>query len=165
MGPRVAHAWWAGVALALLSYLVLHRLVQPSTMPVASPRDMGGMMMRSSCWGSQLWASTPFRSSYSEAHPCRPTTVATVSARARRGRDRCCRCPRWHALARVRATRGEAFRLQGYAVGETGGGGTDGGVDLVLRRGNDKFLVQCKQWKAFKVPVQPMRELYGVMTA
>ena len=46
-----------------------------------------------------------------------------------------------------------------------GGGGTDGGVDLVLRRGNDKFLVQCKQWKAFKVPVQPMRELYGVMTA
>jgi restriction system protein len=38
-------------------------------------------------------------------------------------------------------------------------------VDLVLRKGNERFLVQCKQWKAFKVSVQPVRELYGVMTA
>jgi restriction system protein len=27
---------------------------------------------------------------------------------------------------------GEAFRLQGYTVAEIGGGGADGGVDLVL---------------------------------
>ena len=30
---------------------------------------------------------------------------------------------------------GEGFRLQGYSVLESGGGGPDGGVDLVLRRG------------------------------
>ena len=29
---------------------------------------------------------------------------------------------------------GEAFRLQGYAVEETGLGGADGGIDLILRR-------------------------------
>jgi restriction system protein len=29
---------------------------------------------------------------------------------------------------------GEAFRLQGYQVMETGGNGADGGVDLVLRK-------------------------------
>ena len=43
---------------------------------------------------------------------------------------------------------GEAFRLQGYRVIETGGGGADGGIDLVLFKGSEKFLVQCKQWKA-----------------
>ena len=45
------------------------------------------------------------------------------------------------------------------------GGGADGGVDLVLAWGNEKFLVQCKQWKAFKVGVDVVRELYGVMAA
>jgi restriction system protein len=64
---------------------------------------------------------------------------------------------------------GEGFRLQGYKVAETGGGGPDGGVDLVLTRpgknGGEKFLVQCKQWRAFKVGVDVVRELYGVMAA
>ena len=60
---------------------------------------------------------------------------------------------------------GEAFRLQGYEVTELGGEGPDGGVDLVLRKGREKFLVQCKQWRAFKVGVAVVRELYGVMAA
>ena len=46
-----------------------------------------------------------------------------------------------------------------------GGGGADGGVDLVLRKDREKYLVQCKQWKAFKVGVTVVRELYGVMAA
>jgi len=64
---------------------------------------------------------------------------------------------------------GEGFRLQGYQVAETGGGGADGGVDLVLtkpgKNGGEKFLVQCKRWRAFKVGVDVVRELYGVMAA
>ncbi|KJA09014.1 hypothetical protein RP29_18765, partial [Acidovorax temperans] len=32
-------------------------------------------------------------------------------------------------------------------------------------KGTEKFLVQCKQWKAFKVGVDVVRELYGVMAA
>ena len=60
---------------------------------------------------------------------------------------------------------GEAFRRGGYSVEESGGGGADGGVDLVLRKDGEKFLVQCKQWKAYKVGVQVVRELYGVMAA
>jgi len=60
---------------------------------------------------------------------------------------------------------GEGFRLQGYQVTETGGGGADGGVDLVLTKGGEKFLVQCKQWRAMKVGVEIVRELYGVMAA
>jgi restriction system protein len=60
---------------------------------------------------------------------------------------------------------GEAFRAQGYAVMERGGTQADGGVDLVLRKGSETFLVQCKQWKAFKVGVEVVRQLYGVMAS
>jgi restriction system protein len=60
---------------------------------------------------------------------------------------------------------GEAFRLRGYSVEETGGGGADGGVDLRLRKGNEVFLVQCKQWRAYKVSVTVVRELLGAMAA
>ena len=35
----------------------------------------------------------------------------------------------------------------------------------MLRKGSEKYLVQCKQWKAFSVGVNIVRELYGVMAA
>lgn len=60
---------------------------------------------------------------------------------------------------------GEAFRRDGFSVRGNEGAGPDGGVDLVLSRGSEKYLVQCKQWKAFKVGVQVVREMYGLMTA
>jgi restriction system protein len=59
---------------------------------------------------------------------------------------------------------GEAYRRQGYSVEETLGGGADGGVDLVLRRGGEVTLVQCKRWSAkqrVKVPI--VREMYGIL--
>lgn len=59
---------------------------------------------------------------------------------------------------------GEAFRARGFRVRETPPG-ADGGVDLVLDRDGDRFLVQCKQWKAQTVGVSVVRELYGVMAA
>lgn len=59
----------------------------------------------------------------------------------------------------------ETFRQQGYHVVERGGNGPDGGVDLELYQGSDKYLVQCKQWKSQKVGVATVRELYGVMAA
>ncbi len=67
--------------------------------------------------------------------------------------------PEFEALA------GEAFRREGYLVEETGSAAGDGGVDLVLRRGGETVLVQCKQWQASKVDVRPVRELYGVVAA
>lgn len=60
---------------------------------------------------------------------------------------------------------GEAFRRKGYAVVETGGGGADGGVDLVVKRGSEVALVQCKHWKAWQVGLPAVRELLGAMTA
>jgi restriction system protein len=58
----------------------------------------------------------------------------------------------------------EAYRRQGYIVKETLGGGADGGVDLVLSRHGGTTLVQCKRWKGKPVPVQIVRELFGILT-
>ncbi|PPU16367.1 restriction endonuclease [Xanthomonas arboricola] len=58
---------------------------------------------------------------------------------------------------------GEAFRRQGYSVEETGLGGPDGGIDLILRKDGRRTLVQCKQWKRQQVGVSVVREMYGLL--
>lgn len=58
---------------------------------------------------------------------------------------------------------GEAFRREGYEVEESGLGGADGGIDLVLRRDGRRTLVQCKQWRRQKLPVNVVREMYGLL--
>ncbi|MDH5822698.1 restriction endonuclease [Luteimonas sp. RD2P54] len=58
---------------------------------------------------------------------------------------------------------GEAFRRQGYTVEESGLGGADGGIDLILRKDGQRTLVQCKQWQRRKVPVNVVREMYGLL--
>lgn len=59
---------------------------------------------------------------------------------------------------------GEAFRRQGYGIEETGQGGADGGVDLVLRRGGKTTLVQCKRWRQRQVNVSTVREMWGLLS-
>lgn len=58
---------------------------------------------------------------------------------------------------------GEVFRIRGFTVIENDSGGADGGIDLVLKKDGEIFLVQCKQWRAYKVSVTVVRELLGVM--
>ena len=55
----------------------------------------------------------------------------------------------------------ESFRRDGFVVREDPGGG----VDQVLEKGEEKFLVQCKHWKAKRVGAKEIRELYGIMAA
>jgi restriction system protein len=56
----------------------------------------------------------------------------------------------------------EAYRRRGYSVAETARG-ADGGVDLVLRRADQRIFVQCKHWSVARVDVRRVRELFGVM--
>ncbi len=58
---------------------------------------------------------------------------------------------------------GEAYRRKGYTITETGGGGADGGVDLVLNKNGETIFVQCKHWKMESVGVIIVRELLGVV--
>lgn len=58
---------------------------------------------------------------------------------------------------------GEAYRRLGYRIEETGQGGADGGIDLLLRKDGVTTLVQCKQWRTQKIGVAVVREMYGLM--
>ena len=162
--------WWVGVMLALLSYLLLHSVASQQVVATAQPGQVGAMVTQT------LWKTLASVGQYILPILC--LGGAGMSAWRRRVRQNLVA-----DVAQSKATDaldgmnwrefemlvGEGFRLQGYQVVETGGGGADGGVDLVLtkpgKNGGEKFLVQCKQWRAFKVGVDVVRELYGVMAA
>ena len=158
--------WWAGVAIAVIGYLVLHRMAAPTPIPAGQPGQVGQMITHSVIAGLATagqyivpligLAGAAISAFRKKQRAALVTDVSQASsASALDGMS-------WREFELLV---GEAFRLQGYRVAEIGGGGPDGGVDLVLSKGNEKFLVQCKQWKAFKVGVDVVRELYGVMAA
>jgi restriction system protein len=166
MGIVALMPWWAGVALGVLSYVLLHRVAATQVIATGQPGQLGLMATQ------MVWKS--FASIGQYILPLICFAGAGMSAWRRRERTGLVENVVHSKSADVldgmtwkqfEVLVGEAFRLQGYSVVETGGGGADGGVDLVLTRSGEKFLVQCKQWKAFKVGVDVVRELYGVMAA
>ena len=59
---------------------------------------------------------------------------------------------------------GELFRREGWAVQERGlQGRPDGNVDLELRRGNTRVIVQCKRWQSYLVTVDEIRAFAGTL--
>jgi restriction system protein len=70
------------------------------------------------------------------------------------------RAMNWQQFERVV---GEAYRRLGYQIEETGQGGADGGIDLLLRKDGATTLVQCKQWRNQKIGIAVVREMYGLM--
>jgi restriction system protein len=159
--------WWAALALAAGAYAGLHLL---ASRPVAAPSGLGQM---GDLMVAQMLQTVASIGQY--VLPGALVVGALLSLMRRRKRaqlyQRVAVQPGKAALEGISWREfeqlvGEWFRRQGYAVKETGGVGVgDGGVDLVLSRDGETYLVQCKQWKAFKVGVKVVRELLGVMAA
>ena len=57
------------------------------------------------------------------------------------------------------------FRDMGYStkVSGTHGAGGDHGVDIVAEKPGEKAVIQCKNWKAWRVGEPKLRDLYGAM--
>ncbi|HUW26278.1 MAG TPA: restriction endonuclease [Gallionella sp.] len=157
--------WWVGLILAVASYFWLH-YIAVAPVVVAQQGQMATVMTQS------LYKGLATAGQYVLPLVC--IIGALLSALGRWKRKQL--IDGVNASSAVSALNemtwqefemlvGEAFRRTGYTVSETGGGGADGGVDLVLVKGTEKFLVQCKQWRAYKVGVSTIRELYGVMAA
>lgn len=156
--------WWAGVTLGVVSYLVLHRLAVPPVVTLGTPpADVvkGSLISALATAGQYL---VPLLCGFG----------AIASAMRRRHRvalfNKAASSTPKAAIAEMSWREfemlvGEAYRLHGYSVMEMGGGGADGGVDLVLRRDAERFFVQCKHWKSSTVGVTVVRELFGVMSA
>src|SRR5450759_693913 len=154
--------WWGGVMLAGASYGALHLYVSRPMSPVALGETSTFLiqaMTRALATTGQYLLPVLF-------------LIAALTSVFRRRKRR-------QLLAGVSAAPdalnamswrefemlvGEAFRVQGYRVVETGGS-ADGGVDVVLRKDSEKYFVQCKQWRAQTVGVPIVRELYGAMAA
>ena len=158
--------WWAGVALAVVSYFLLHRLAMQPVTASAQPGQLGSMVTQT------LWRTLASFGQYIVPLICLAGAGVSVWRRKERRQlvsnvadARSANVLDGMSWQQFEKLVGEGFRLLGYRVAETGGGGADGGVDLVLAKGTEKFLVQCKQWRAFKVGVEVVRELYGVMAA
>jgi HJR/Mrr/RecB family endonuclease len=59
---------------------------------------------------------------------------------------------------------GELFRREGWKVEERGRQGRpDGGIDLMLTRGRERAIVQCKRWRSWQVGVEDVRSFAGVL--
>jgi restriction system protein len=57
------------------------------------------------------------------------------------------------------------YEAKGYDVEPRGGDTPDGGVDLIVRKGGSRWLVQCKHYRKQLVDVRDLRELLGLVTA
>jgi len=142
--------WWVGVVLALIAFVWLRSVagseVEMSTQPGQMGHSVLPLVFKSFAGVGQYVLPFVFlvgaalsawrRYQRRELHE-------RVASRPDRGVLDDMSWQQFEALV------GEAFRHRGYAVTETGGGGADGGVDLVLRKDAETFLVQCKQWKAY----------------
>ena len=159
--------WWACLIMALISYGVLHVIAaRPMIAPVAGPGQLGAAVSHglfttmamfgqyvlafAFCMAAILSAITVFRQKKLYSTVANRPDVAIMNEMS------------WNEFEMMV---GEHFRRQGFQVSRQGGNGPDGGVDLVLKNNSESYLVQCKQWKAYKVGVQPVRELYGVMAS
>jgi restriction system protein len=158
--------WWGGVAIAAIGYVVLHRMAAPVAVTAVQPGQITSIAVQSMITGLATAGQyiVPLiglvGAAMSFVRRKRRTALVTDVAQAKSANA--LDGMSWREFELLV---GEAFSLQGYRVTENGGAGPDGGIDLSMTKGNEKFLVQCKQWKAFKVGVDVVRELYGVMAA
>jgi restriction system protein len=147
--------WWVGIASGIVGYIAI-AVVVPAWLNASNPlfKHSGvGLRPVASIWlGMCCFAAfvSFIRSKFVSRKFDRQRSINDI-----RGLS-------WQSFESIV---GEAFRRKGYSVIENGGGGADGGIDLVLRKDGQKFFVQCKQWKVFSVGVKPIRELAGVVSA
>ena len=158
--------WWLCLLLATVSYAVLHPYATAPVVLNAAPGQLGSMMneaiLKGLATGGQYVLPIILVTGAAVSFLRRRKRGALIQSVADNPSGSMLRDMSWQEFELLV---GEAFRMRGYAVTECGGGGADGGVDIELRKGSEIFLVQCKQWRAYKVSVTVVRELYGVMAA
>lgn len=158
--------WWVGCLLATISFVILHLVAGIEVVKPQAVGDFGKFA------GKQLYVTLAFFGQifFPALFLLGAAASAIVNFKQKKRYDSVASNPQVSSLSEMtwqqfEGLTAEFFRRRGYAVLQTGGDKPDGGVDLVLSKGSDKYLVQCKQWRAYKVGVQVVRELYGVMAA
>lgn len=158
--------WWAGLVLALVSFVVLHVVASTPMGTLTGPNQMGSFVLKNIVRTFAIFGQLIIPAGF-----CIGALVSGINRiRQQKLYDKVASRPgvatlndmRWEDFERLVS---EYYRRNGFQVKREGGNGPDGGIDLVLNRGNETYLVQCKQWKAYKVGALPVREFYGVMAS
>jgi restriction system protein len=155
--------WWVGILLAAVSYLLLHAFAIYEATPDSirgSAGNIGGLLRGISSILQYIVPAIFILGSlgsivkrgnqdklYAQASTNTPLEVIDTMS--------------WHDFEQLTAA---VFRKEGFDVQDTNDG-PDGGVDLVLKKGGETYLVQCKHWRTYKVGVKVIRELYGVIAS
>ncbi|MDB5886541.1 MAG: restriction endonuclease [Polaromonas sp.] len=155
--------WWLGLALAVLVYGGLHHMAQ-KPLGTAKPGQMESFLLSAVAHGLALAGQylLPLLFGFGALLSAFRQDKAARLHAAAASRPGALDAMSWQESEILV---GEYFQRQAYGVTDNGGGGADGGVDMVLHGDDGSHLVQCKHWRALRVGVQPVRELYGVMAA
>lgn len=149
---------WVGPLLALLGFLVL-RFVMPSLLDQGGEHPGAGTAFGGMARGFAAPAAIVVLFLWVAAEAQKRRRRRLLDGQSGLASIRSLSWQEFEHLA------GEAYCRQGYVVQETGRTSGDGGIDLWLRRGDERVVVQCKRWRTYRVGVKPVRELYGVMTS
>lgn len=158
--------WWVGVILAAVAYLVLHPVATMEIAISGSTKDIGvsvskAMFKAAATVGQYVLPAAFLIGAIVSVFSRWKLNALHDQAATGESKD-VLQAMSWREFEQLV---GEHFRRQGFSVTVLARGGADGGVDIILSRGGDRYLVQCKQWKARRVGVETIRELYGVMAA
>jgi len=145
--------WWVSIVVGIISYVAM-RFVIPAMFAGNPLGDVLGRGIAQFSWVALIFllpaGLSAFRSARKSQRLDRQTSIESI------------RVLPWKQFEDLL---GEAYRRQGYSVVENSSLGADGGVDLTIRREGATYLVQCKQWRTYKVGVKVIREMFGLMTA
>lgn len=148
--------WWAGVALAFVAWLGFQRLalIEAETAIDGVLRGLAAafqyMLPSLLCAAAAISAWVHYRQYRNYANvagECGQDALEMLS---------------WREFEQLV---GEYFRRKGFNVEHRSGRRPDGGVDLVARIGDDRYLVQCKHWRVQRVGVAVVREICNVAAA
>ncbi|MGQ5523351.1 restriction endonuclease [Chitinimonas sp. PSY-7] len=162
LGGSLRLSWKVSVLLAVLSYLVLHSMAGLSVPVPEGARYLPSLITAQFISGLATWLQCLLPSFF--------IAVALFSFWRARQHDEDEVNPTLQALQGIGWEEFEvliaaAFQKLGYTVRSRSGCSPQGGVDVVLTKRCEVFLVQGSQWQAKHVGAQPVRELHAVMAA
>ena len=157
--------WWACVFLAVLTYAILHMYAASPVETIAVPGQLGDFAVKKLFRTLARFGQIALPFAFLLA-----ALVSFINAR-KRGKlfANVATAQNVNALGDMSWREfemmvSEFFQRRGFNVTLTEDG-ADGGVDIVLKKGSERYFVQCKQWRAHKVGASAVREFYGVMAS
>lgn len=136
--------WYAGVALGVAGYFVLHRMalaLAPPVRPGAVAQTISNALGHGLAQAGQYIVPVICLLGAAISAWRRHERKALMANVVRSDAPDILESMSWREFEMLV---GEGFRQQGYTVAENFHGGPDGGIDLTLRRDGGEYLVQCK---------------------